>query len=182
MGGTEVEAYAEALAHVCYANKTLTKEICRLALRAIVLSDYNRLSQYLRVVQSQLALNDSDAKTGEPLRRRRLEWVFGFPYLSTGLQEGEKHEIGLEALHHDIGGEVYTYRSMLTHDPENNNSLLHLLWRYRARMESYTMSCLNYLADIITHSEEVMDFFSRLPGVTYQYARYSDWIQPFLMS
>ena len=79
-----------------------------------------------------------------------------------------------------MSGEVYTYKSMLTHDPGNNNSLLHLLWRYQGRMENYTMSCLNYLADMITHSEAHMEFFSRLPGVTYQHARYSDWIEPFL--
>ena len=27
-----------------------------------------------------------------------------------------------------------------------------------------------------------MDFFSDLPGVTYQYARYTDWIRPYLES
>jgi hypothetical protein len=49
-------------------------------------------------------------------------------------------------------------------------------------MENYTMNCLECLSDIITNSETVMDYFGRLPGVTYQYARYTDWIQPFLMS
>ena len=44
------------------------------------------------------------------------------------------------------------------------------------------MTCLNCLADIVTNSEEAMEFFSNLPGVTYQYARYSDWISPFLTS
>ena len=92
------------------------------------------------------------------------------------------HKIGLDSLNNSIRGEVYTYKSMLTHDPDSNNSLLHLLWRYQGRMENYTMSCLNYLTDMITHSETHMEFFSKLPGVTYQYARYSDWIQPFLMS
>ena len=71
---------------------------------------------------------------------------------------------------------------MLTYDPENTNSLLHLLWRYQGRMEDFTMTCLNCLADIVTNSEEAMEFFSNLPGVTYQYARYSDWIGPFLTS
>ena len=69
---------------------------------------------------------------------------------------------------------------MLTYDPDNTNSLLHLLWRYQGRMEDFTMTCLNCLADIVTNSEEAMEFFSNLPGVTYQYARYSDWIGPFL--
>ena len=65
---------------------------------------------------------------------------------------------------------------MLTYDPDNNNSLLHLLWRYQGRMENYTLNCLECLADIITRCETVMDFFSKLPGVTYMYARYTDWI------
>ena len=26
-----------------------------------------------------------------------------------------------------------------------------------------------------------MEYFSNLPGVTYQYARYTDWIKPFLV-
>ena len=138
-----------------------------MALNAIVVTDYNSISQYLRVVQSQLTMEDVDPKNGESLLQRRLEWVFGFPYLNLGLQQGEKHQIGLESLNHDIKGEVYTYKSMLTYDPDNNNSLLHLLWRYQGRMENYTMNCLECLADIITNSETVMDYFSRLPGVTY---------------
>ena len=48
----EIEDFSEALAHVSYANKKLSKDICAVALKAIVVSDYNRISQYLRVVQS----------------------------------------------------------------------------------------------------------------------------------
>ena len=44
------------------------------------------------------------------------------------------------------------------------------------------MTCLDCLGDIITNSETIMELFSNLPGVTYQHARYTDWIQPFLMS
>lgn len=32
----------------------------------------------------------------------------------------------------------------------------------------------------MTSDEAVMEWFSELPGVTYQYARYTDWIKPFL--
>lgn len=73
---------------------------------------------------------DTDSKSGQSLLHRRFEWIFGFPYLNTGLQEGSTHQVGLDSLHHNIKGEVYTYKSMLTYDPDNNNSLLHLLWRY----------------------------------------------------
>ena len=65
---------------------------------------------------------------------------------------------------------------MLSYDQEPNNSVLHLLWRYQGRMEHSSMSFLNYLSDMTTHSDAHMEFFSTLPGVTYQHARYSDWI------
>ena len=125
MSGSEQESkiVAEAFAHVCFKNKKLTKDICRSALKAINVSDYTRISSFLKVVQSQLANADG-------LRQRRLEWIFGFPFLNPGLQQGEVHKIGLDSLHHDIKGEVFTFKSMLTYDTESTNSLLHLLWRY----------------------------------------------------
>ena len=89
---------------------------------------------------------------------------------------------GLESFYHSLRGEVYSYRSMLTYDPKNNDSLLHLLWRYQGKMENYMMTCLGHLGDIISSDESVMEFFSELPGVTYQYARYTDWIIPYLNS
>ena len=49
-------------------------------------------------------------------------------------------------------------------------------------MDTYVINCLGHLAEIISLDENIMQFFSTLPGVTYQYARYTDWIQPFLTS
>lgn len=167
---------------MCYANKNLTKEVLRNALSTLVASNYNRISQYLQIVRNLITLDDKDAKTNELLQIRRFEWIFGFPYHNCGLEEGETHRIGLDSLFHNIKGEVYSYRSMLTYDHEANNCLLHLLWRYKGRMETYTLECLSSLSDIITSSDHIMELFSVLPGVTYQFARYTDWIQPFLMT
>ena len=126
--------------------------------------------------------DDLDPNTGQSLLKRRLEWIFGFPYLNTGIQIDNKHQIGLDSLDHNIKGEVLSLKSMLTYDAENDSSLLHLLWRYQGRIEQQVMGCLECLADIITSSPAIMEYFSNLPGYTYQYARYTDWIQPFLMS
>jgi hypothetical protein len=56
---------------------------------------------------------------------------------------------------------------MLTYDPENDNSLLHLLWRYQGRMDTYTVNCLEDLAIIIGGDNDVKQFFAELPGMTY---------------
>ena len=80
--------------------------------------------------------------------------------------------IGLDLLCHDIAGEVFTFRSTLSYE----NSLLNLLYRYQVRHEDQALAWLGHLADIVTATESLMEFFSSLPGITYQHARYSDWI------
>ena len=47
-------------------------------------------------------------------------------------------------------------------------------------MDTYTVNCLEDLAQIIASDDEVKQYFAELPGMTYQYARYSDWIKPYL--
>ena len=47
-------------------------------------------------------------------------------------------------------------------------------------MKSYSLVCLDHLLSIINSDESVQEWFSNLPGVTYQYARYTDWITPYL--
>ena len=48
----EIDSFADALAHVCFGNKKLSKDICKIALKAIAVSDYDRIARYLKVVQS----------------------------------------------------------------------------------------------------------------------------------
>ena len=49
-------------------------------------------------------------------------------------------------------------------------------------MKHFTMVCLDHLLSIINCDETVQEWFSELPGVTYQYARYTDWIYPYLIN
>lgn len=71
---------------------------------------------------------------------------------------------------------------MLTFEPKDNSCLLHLLWRYQGRMDNYTLTALEYLLTIATADDTCSEFFARLPPVTYQYARYTDWIKPYLQN
>lgn len=48
----ESEPIASAFAHICFGNKKLTKEICTAALKAINVSDYTRISSFLKVVKA----------------------------------------------------------------------------------------------------------------------------------
>lgn len=73
-------------------------------------------------------------------------------------------------------------KSMVGYNPDADSSLLQLLWRYHGNMDKYTVNCLEHLLEIIANDEDIQEFFSKLPGITYLYARYTDWIKPYLQS
>ena len=39
----DIQNFSDALAHVCYGNKKLSKEIFSIAIKTLVVSDYNRI-------------------------------------------------------------------------------------------------------------------------------------------
>lgn len=87
-------------------------------------------------------------------------------------------KIGVSALH-SMSDEAYQYKSALIQD-SIDDSLLHLLWRYKGRMDAYTVNCLLGLLNLISLDDYVAEFFSKLPSPTYCYARYTDWFMPYL--
>lgn len=191
MHGFAIEAYGKALVHLCFNNYKLSKSVCRLVLRNIVNNDYDKIKDYISIVGDIVSMEECEGPNGSSLlQRKRLEWIFGFPFLTylvssshnkEGEVEGERLKLGLESSFHNIKDEIYMSKSMLTYDPMNDNSLLHLLWRYQGRMDTYVNNCLEYLGFILQGSPSVMEYFSNLPGVSYQYARYTDWIAPYLL-
>ena len=80
-----------------------------------------------------------------------------------------------------IRNDAYAYKSMIGYE-DDSSSLLHQLWTHKDSMKSYTMVCLDHFLSIINSDDSVQEWFSGLPGVTYQYARYTDWIGPYLTS
>jgi hypothetical protein len=88
--------------------------------------------------------------------------------------------VGLETAYHNLKEEIHMMKSMLTYDPENDNSLLHLLWRYQGRMDQYTVNCLDDLTKVMQQDSGLREYLAEQSGPTYQYARFTDWIRPYL--
>ena len=49
-------------------------------------------------------------------------------------------------------------------------------------MDTYTITALEYLLTIANADDSLSEYFASLPPVTYQYARYTDWIRPYLQN
>lgn len=82
-------------------------------------------------------------------------------------EQTDRTRIGLDALFHNIKSEVCEYRSYLTFEPKDNDCLLHLLWRYQGRMDTYTLTALEYLLAIANAEDTLSEYFAQLPPVTH---------------
>ena len=56
-------------------------------------------------------------------------------------------KVGVKVIH-SLSDETYAFNSALIPDT-TDESLLHLLWRYKSRTDSYTVNCLYSLLNLI---------------------------------
>ena len=62
----------------------------------------------------------------------------------------------------------------------HDDSLLSLLWKYKGKMDSFTLTCLESLSELLSKDPVIADYFSELPAPSYKLTRYTDWIRPYL--
>ena len=167
------------IAHLAYKSADFTVRVSRVLLHGISRNDYEKVKNYLDVVNALALVKDE-------LQTARLEWLFGFGSLvshtsSVPLTNNEDEvltKVGVKVLH-SLSDECFAFKSSLIHDTVDD-ALLHLLWRHKGRMDTYTVNCLQSLLALIAQDEVVAKYFSELPGPTYCLARYTDWFKPYL--
>lgn len=47
-------------------------------------------------------------------------------------------------------------------------------------MDQYTVNCLDDLTKVMLKDRSVMQYIAELPAPTYQFARFTDWITPYV--
>lgn len=47
-------------------------------------------------------------------------------------------------------------------------------------MDQYTVNCLDDLTKVMAKDEGIRNYLAEQPGPTYQYARFTDWVKPYL--
>jgi hypothetical protein len=180
--GYNQEDFGKALAHVCYGNEKVSKKVARNLIKGLnSLQEQAKINYLLDIIKEFCGQNESPDGPYADLPGKRLEWIFGFGTLKS-TENGDHIVFGLESTFHEINKDVFTFQSSVTYKPEVDTSLLTLLWRYQSRPEDFEsgLSFLKSLIKIICQNERIIAFFSELPGLTYQWARYTDWIRPYL--
>lgn len=69
--GIECHELGKLLAHYCYQDAQLSKNLSKVLLNGISRNDYEKVRNYLDVVTQFALIRDQ-------YQRRRLEWIFGF--------------------------------------------------------------------------------------------------------
>lgn len=47
-------------------------------------------------------------------------------------------------------------------------------------MDQYTVNCLDDLTKVMAKDEGIRNYLAEQPGPTYQFARFTDWVKPYL--
>lgn len=121
-----------------------------------------------------LRLNDS-------LKAQRLEWVFGVSQLVQRKQyQQERYKYGLEFVDR-LNDECYTYVGPLTSATSTEEPLLAQLLKAKGKMDTFAINCLTELLSLMAKDEDIARFIYTSAPPTYQSARYTDWIRPYLI-
>lgn len=120
------------------------------------------------------------AEIKDEYQLHRLEFLFGFGFIMhVKSDDNEMLQYGAEVMRNTTSQEVYAICSPVD-TRIYDDALLNLLWKYKGRMDSFTLSCLESLGNIILKDDLICDFFSKIPAPHYNMGRYTDWILPYL--
>ena len=79
--------------------------------------------------------------------------------------------------------DVFEYKSTLFKSAQNiKESLLQIIFQYRKKWTKFSLNCLNALlqASCQDLSRSLARYLRNLEPPNYAYARYTDWVRPYL--
>jgi hypothetical protein len=116
----------------------------------------------------------------DSLKMQRLEWIFGVSQIVArkGYQQ-ERHKYGLEFVDR-IGEECYTYVCPITGSSSPDDPLLAQLLKCKGKLDTFAINCLKDMLSLMAKDEKVARYVYSQAPPTYNCARYTDWIRPYL--
>ncbi len=169
---TGSKPFGLCLANMCRDNVKISQKVSKVFIKAINNSNFDNVKSYLKALKPFLKMNDS-------LKEQKLEWVFGFSQIiNRKMYREEKYKYGLELVDR-INEEAYTYVSPITNAPAED-SLFSQLLKCKGKLDTFAIYCLQEMLSLMAKDEIIARFVYQAAPPTYQAARYSDWIRPYL--
>lgn len=164
---------------MCYDNREFSRRIAKLTLTGLNGGVRAEMDHYLGVASDLLSINDS-------VKKERYEWILGFPQQRVVIEPSTQikyiYQIGAASL--TFADEpICDYRSTAFKTiNEDRQSLLSLLFTFRKRWAKLTLEGLIaiFKACLDDTSGDLYHYLYTLDPPTVQYARYLDWVIPFI--
>lgn len=150
---------------VAYENEALSKDLAFIILKGVNRVAYDDVDPYLFLMITLLSINDS-------LQQQRIEQVLGYPQLyfnrydNYGLFEG-------------LDEQYYSYESTLPW-PDENISILNYIYQNKKKWEILCSVCLERTLKLADQNDNVLNYIASIPGPSYIFNSYLDWIRPFV--
>ena len=168
----EADNVGRLIAHWSYKNRENSEIFARVFLKGINETEYEEVVPFFKSLHHFLSIKDE-------FQGLRFEWLLGIPMIVDGsmvkASPPDKPKLGVFAIQ-SMSDEIFYYPSTLEHLDSVNDSILNIIWRWKNRFENYT---LFWIHELFCFGDEVLKYVCNMPSPTYQYARYSDWIEQF---
>jgi hypothetical protein len=166
------KALGQSIAHLCFEDLEFSRLISQVILQGLNEIDYEDVRSFFDVLEEFLTVSDS-------FTRQRIEWMLGFPMLIKLRQVDCPFPHFGAASIKAIDEEVYSYSTTL-HFKDQTDSILSLIWRHSKLWEYFCLANLRHLLRLCLKSPVLLSYITSLPGPTYQFARYVDWVAYFI--
>lgn len=149
-----------------YENPTLTKDLSFIILKGVNRVAFDDVDPYLHLMNSLLSIQDS-------LQEQRFEQILGYPQLIFNKYENYGLYEGLEQ-------QYFSYESTLPWSDENI-SLLNYIYQNKKKWEVLCSVCLGKMLQMLDENDKVLKYVAGMPGPSYIYDSYFNWIKPFVL-
>lgn len=174
--------FARLLAHLSCENKEFSRIVAKRAIIGLNKASGDETATYIRVISQLLFVPDS-------LRGQRLEWILGIPQarlerpIIYSQQSMPPPKMGVDTLR-GPNDDICEYRSTLFKTSgQIKESYLQLLFQYRNKWPKFVLEGVLGLlqACSLDGTGVIFYYVYTMDPPTYQYARYLDWVKPFIL-
>mmetsp|Transcript_29239 Transcript_29239/g.26656 ORF Transcript_29239/g.26656 Transcript_29239/m.26656 type:complete len:296 (+) Transcript_29239:2057-2944(+) len=164
------QAFGIIFQHFAFDNEHFSYVMATIILRGINRSNYEDAKPYLEAMAYFFGI-------GDYIQPRRIEWLLGYPQPQVNTLRNEPPSFGMYG-NSAIDDTVINYESTLL--LESNSSIINLMLHNRRRLENLCLACLKQLLITADMNPAVFEYIYNLPPPSYNYAKFTDWILPFI--
>lgn len=113
----------------------------------------------------------------DSLQMKRIQWLLGYPQPEIICSANSFDNFGIYGLN-NLDDNMITYNSTLVLD--GAMSVLEVMVHNINRVESVCLVCLKHILLLSQCNPLIFDYIASLPSHCYLYAKFIDWVKPFL--